>query len=99
MDISPQEEAAQGPSVAVAGYIWVDFGLGTDTGASIRGPESVMGLFALRPSITASDMTHIISISKFLDTTGVVCRTANVFHAISKGLYGQTVYIFPPSAH
>ncbi|KAH6989095.1 amidase signature domain-containing protein [Ilyonectria sp. MPI-CAGE-AT-0026] len=84
--LSPRGSST-GTCVAIAGYDWVDVGIGSDTGGSIRGPASVMGLFALRPSQDPKNMDKILPIIRNIDTPGVVCRNAELFHELSVCLF------------
>lgn len=42
--------SSSGPGAGEGSYPWLDLGLGSDTGGSIRGPSQVQGLFGNRPS-------------------------------------------------
>ncbi|KAH7022136.1 amidase signature domain-containing protein [Ilyonectria destructans] len=84
--LSPRGSST-GTCVALAGYDWVEVGIGSDTGGSIRGPALVMGLFALRPSQDPKNMDKILPIIRNIDTPGVVCRNAELFHELSVCLF------------
>ena len=51
------------------------FGIGTDTGGSIRVPSSVQGLVGIRPSMRLISQDGIIPLAHFQDTAGPMCRT------------------------
>ncbi|KAI0103214.1 amidase signature domain-containing protein [Nemania sp. FL0031] len=84
--LSPRGSST-GTCVALAGYDWVDLGLGSDTGGSIRGPAAVMGLFALRPSQENASMEGILPIISGIDTPGIACRDIALMHKVSKALF------------
>ncbi|KAK3938198.1 glutamyl-tRNA amidotransferase [Diplogelasinospora grovesii] len=84
--LSPRGSST-GTCVALAGYDWVDAGVGSDRGGSIRGPAAVMGLFALRPTQTPKNMHGILPIIRNIDAPGVVCRGAELFHELSVCLF------------
>ncbi|MCX6952796.1 MAG: amidase family protein, partial [Verrucomicrobia bacterium] len=50
------------------------FGLGTDTGGSIRGPSSVNGIAGLKPTLGLNGRGGIIPLSLALDTVGPMAR-------------------------
>ncbi|KAI8623965.1 amidase signature domain-containing protein [Xylariaceae sp. FL1651] len=84
--LSPRGSST-GTCVALAGYDWVELGIGSDTGGSIRGPAAVMGLFALRPTHALTSMDGILPIISSIDTPGVTCRDISLLHDISKDLF------------
>ncbi|KAI1151056.1 amidase signature domain-containing protein [Nemania diffusa] len=84
--LSPRGSST-GTCVALAGYDWVDLGIGSDTGGSIRGPAAVMGLFALRPSQAHANMEGILPIISGIDTPGITCRDIALLHEVSKTLF------------
>ena len=65
-----------GSGVAVAaGY--GTFGLGTDTGGSIRGPAFASGIAALKPTYGLLSRSGIIPLALSLDTGGPMARTVS----------------------
>ncbi len=50
------------------------FGLGTDTGGSIRGPSSSNGIYGLKPTFGLNGRGGIIPLSLALDTVGPMAR-------------------------
>jgi amidase len=63
-----------GTGVAIAaGY--APFGLGTDTGGSVRGPTSVNGLVGLKPTLGLMSRDGIIPLALSLDTAGPMARS------------------------
>lgn len=79
--LSPRGSST-GTCAALAGYDWVDLGIGSDSqssknlslifwliikaGGSIRGPAALMGLFAIRPTPRAANMEGILSIIQYV---------------------------------
>ncbi|GAB1312459.1 hypothetical protein MFIFM68171_02669 [Madurella fahalii] len=87
--LSPRGSST-GTCVALAGYPWCDAGIGSDTGGSIRGPATVMGLFAIRPTHSAERLHGILPISPDMDTPGLVCRDTELFYQLSRHLFSHT---------
>ncbi len=75
-----------GTAAAVAANFGVA-GLGTDTGASIRGPSALQNLVGLRPTLGASSRDGVIPIWMTRDTAGPMTRTVSdaalIFEATS----------------
>ncbi|KAK4178917.1 amidase signature domain-containing protein [Triangularia setosa] len=104
--LSPRGSST-GTCVAVAGYHWCDFGIGSDSrmtpqdqleslkltgklaGGSIRGPASVMGLFALRPTQSLELLPGFLQIIPDIDTPGLTCRDAELFHRVCLHAFGR----------
>ncbi len=63
-------------------------GLGTDTGASIRGPSALQNLVGLRPTLGASSRAGVIPISLTRDTLGPMARTVTDAALIYQATYG-----------
>src|SRR6201993_3414985 len=61
-----------GAAVAAA---FAQFGLGSDTGGSVRGPSSANGIVGLRPTHGLVSRTGIVPISFSLDTAGPMGRS------------------------
>ena len=77
--------SSTGSAVACAGYEWLDFTIGTDTGGSIRRPAGVNGIYGVRSSLDAIFVTgRAFSVSTFLDTVGVFARTASNLQAVTR---------------
>ncbi|KAK0642175.1 amidase signature domain-containing protein [Cercophora newfieldiana] len=84
--LSPRGSST-GTCVALAGYRWCDAGVGTDTGGSIRGPATVMGLYAIRPTHSLKLLPGILPIHRDIDTPGLVCRNPDLFHQLSGHMF------------
>ncbi len=63
-----------GASVAAA---FGQFGLGTDTGGSVRGPSSVNGIVGLKTSYGLVSRAGIVPLSLSLDTAGPMARSVS----------------------
>jgi amidase len=61
-----------GAAVAAA---FAQFGLGTDTGGSIRGPASINGIVSLKPTLGLLSRTGIIPLALSFDTGGPMARS------------------------
>ncbi|KAK6543159.1 hypothetical protein TWF694_007075 [Orbilia ellipsospora] len=66
--------SSTGSAVAVAGYEWVDYAIGTDTCGSIIWPAALQGIFGLRPTLGVSRLEGVMPVSSKLDTLGFFAR-------------------------
>jgi amidase len=69
--------SSSGTAAAVAGGL-VPFGLGTDTGGSIRVPASYCGLVGLRPTHGIISTAGMIALSPGFDTVGWLAADADI---------------------
>lgn len=81
--------SSTGSAVACAGYNWLDFSIGTDTGGSIRHPAGVNGVYGTRPSLNAV-ISRGFSVSPLLDTFGVFARFASTLEAASAVMFNPS---------
>jgi amidase len=65
-----------GSAVAVAAF-HAPFGLGTDTGGSIRGPSTSNGIVGLKPTLGLMSRSGIIPLSLSFDTGGPMARSVS----------------------
>jgi Asp-tRNA(Asn)/Glu-tRNA(Gln) amidotransferase A subunit family amidase len=77
-------------SAAATASRWVDVGLGTDTGGSIRVPASYCGLFGIRPSHGAISTEGLIGLAPRFDTVGWFARTPGVLMDVGRVLLPET---------
>lgn len=64
--------SSTGAGSSTSAHDWLDVGIGSDTGGSIRLPAGVNGLFGIRPSVGAISLDHVMPLSSVLDTPGYV---------------------------
>ncbi|PBI78830.1 Asp-tRNA(Asn)/Glu-tRNA(Gln) amidotransferase A subunit family amidase [Rahnella sp. BIGb0236] len=76
-----------GTAAAVAANFGVA-GLGTDTGASIRGPSALQNLVGLRPTLGASSRDGVIPIWLTRDTLGPIARSVSDAALLYQATYG-----------
>jgi amidase len=67
--------SSSGTAAAVAGGL-VPFGLGTDTGGSIRVPSSYCGLVGLRPTHGSVSAAGVVALAPTFDTVGWIAADA-----------------------
>jgi Asp-tRNA(Asn)/Glu-tRNA(Gln) amidotransferase A subunit family amidase len=73
--------SSSGPAAAVA-LGEAHFGLGTDTGGSIRVPASCCGVFGLRPTHGAVPTAGVVDLAPSYDTVGWLTRDAATLRAV-----------------
>lgn len=76
-----------GTAAAVAAGC-ADFGLGTDTGGSVRIPAACTGLFAFKPSFEAVSAEGLDPLSPSLDHVGLMARSFAILSHAAKVLLG-----------
>ncbi|MBU8542322.1 MULTISPECIES: amidase [Roseomonadaceae] len=74
-----------GSAAAVAAGL-VDFALGSDTGGSVRIPASYCGLFGIRPSWGAVNLTGACPLGPSFDTAGWFAAKASVLRRVGEVL-------------
>ena len=72
LDRSPSGSSGGTGAGIAAGF--AVFGLGTDTGGSIRGPSSACGIAGLKPTLGLNGRSGIIPLALSLDTVGPMAR-------------------------
>jgi len=65
--------SSSGPASAVAAGL-ADFGIGSDTGGSIRAPAAACGLYGLRPTHGLIDITEALPLAPSFDTVGILAQ-------------------------
>ncbi len=83
-DRIPGGSSSGSASATAAGF--VDFSLGTDTGGSVRIPSSYCGLYGIRPTHGAVDISGVIPLAKSFDTVGWMARDAGLLAQVGEVL-------------
>ncbi|KAL9607349.1 MAG: hypothetical protein Q9167_007729 [Letrouitia subvulpina] len=79
--------SSSGSAAAVAGYEWIDIGIGTDTNGSIRRPAQRNGVFGLRPSQGVFPQDGMFTVFKTFDVPGIFARDLNKLRAFASKWY------------
>jgi amidase len=66
---------SSGGTGAAIAAVFAQFGLGTDTASSVRGPSSVNGIVGLKPTTGLMSRNGIVPLSLSLDTGGPMARS------------------------
>jgi len=74
-DLTRGPAGSSGGTGAALAAAFGQFGIGTDTGGSVRGPSSVNGLAGLKPTIGLLSRDGIIPLALSLDTAGPMARS------------------------
>ncbi|THV50889.1 hypothetical protein BGAL_0132g00210 [Botrytis galanthina] len=83
--------SSSGPGAGIGAYDWLDLGIGSDTGGSIRNPSQVNGCFGNRPSHGMVSLDNVMPLSPTLDTAGFLTRDPILWHEAAKVLYGNNI--------
>ncbi|KAK6610825.1 glutamyl-tRNA amidotransferase [Botrytis cinerea] len=83
--------SSSGPGAGIGAYDWLDLGIGSDTGGSIRNPSQVNGCFGNRPSHGLVSLDNVMPLSPTLDTAGFLTRDPILWHEAAKVLYGNNI--------
>ena len=83
--------SSSGPGAGIGAYDWLDIGLGSDTGGSIRNPSEVNGCFGNRPSHGLVTLDGVMPLSPALDTAGFLTRDPFLWHTAAEVLYGINI--------
>ncbi|KAK6345128.1 hypothetical protein TWF718_007057 [Orbilia javanica] len=81
--------SSTGSAVAVAGYEWVDFAVGTDSCGSIIWPAALQGVFGLRPTLGVSELEGVMPYSSVMDTMGFFARDIQAFKLLQRVWYDR----------
>ena len=83
--------SSSGPGAGMGSYDWLDLGLGSDTGGSIRNPSQVNGCFGNRPSHGLVSLDGVMPLSPVLDTAGFLTRDPVLWYTAAKVLYETNI--------
>lgn len=84
-------------SVAAVAAGMVDFGLGSDTGGSVRMPASFCGVYGIRTTHGRIDLAHTMALAPSFDAVGWFARDAEMLAAVGEayGIDGTTETVEP----
>ena len=74
-DLTRGPAGSSGGTGAGIAAVFAQFGLGTDTGGSVRGPSSVNGIVGLKPTLGLMSRDGIIPLALSFDTGGPMARS------------------------
>ncbi|KUJ14563.1 putative Glutamyl-tRNA amidotransferase subunit A [Mollisia scopiformis] len=86
--------SSSGPGAGIGAYDWLDLGLGSDTGGSIRNPAQVNGAFGNRPSHGLVTLDNVMPLSPLMDTAGFITRDASLWKTTGHVLYSNNLFTF-----
>lgn len=76
--------SSTGAAASLAGYAWLDYAIGSDSGGGVREPATFHGLFGLRPSFGSASLQGVHVNSPRYDTAGLFARSLNDLYHITK---------------
>jgi amidase len=74
-DLTRGPSGSSGGTGASIAAVFAQFGLGTDTGGSVRGPASANGIVGLKPTYGLLSRTGIVPLALSFDTGGPLARS------------------------
>jgi amidase len=74
-DLSRGPSGSSGGTGAAIAAVFAQFGLGTDTGGSVRGPSSANGIVGLKPTRGLMSRNGIVPLALSFDTGGPMARS------------------------
>ena len=88
-DISRVTAGSSGGTAAAVAANFGAIGLGTDTGASIRGPASFQALVGIRPTMGLTSRAGVVPVFLDSDVTGPLTRTVADLAAVLQVIAGE----------
>ncbi|GAA5999827.1 uncharacterized protein JCM10292_003760 [Rhodotorula paludigena] len=83
--------SSSGSAASIAGYPWLDFTIGSDTGGSIRFPAGACGLYSLRASWGALSLEGVMPMVGVLDAPGYFARSGGELAKFGKAWFADTL--------
>jgi amidase len=74
-DLGHAPAGSSGGTAAGIASAFAQFGLGTDTKSSVRGPSAINGIVGLRPTLGLLSRSGIVPLSLSFDTVGPIARS------------------------
>jgi amidase len=74
-DLTRGPSGSSGGTGAAIAAVFAQFGLGTDTGGSVRGPSSANGIVGLKPTLGLMSRDGIVPLALSFDTAGPMARS------------------------
>jgi len=84
--------SSSGGGCSIAGYEWLDFAIGSDTGSSMRRPAAVAGVYGQRPSQGLMTLEGVVPLTAAQDTAGVFSRNPYKWSKFSKLWYTPELF-------
>ncbi|MDR3415144.1 MAG: amidase family protein [Nevskia sp.] len=76
-DLTRGPAGSSGGTGAAIAAVFAQFGLGTDTGGSVRGPSSANGIVGLKPTVGLMSRNGIVPLALSFDTGGPMGRSVS----------------------
>ncbi|KAF6817860.1 amidase [Colletotrichum plurivorum] len=84
--------SSAGGACSIAGYDWLDFAIGSDTGQSVRQPAAFAGVYGNRPSQGIMNLDGVMPISHGTDTAGVFARDPRQLAKFARAWYTPSLH-------
>ncbi|CAA7258458.1 unnamed protein product [Cyclocybe aegerita] len=85
--------SSSGSACAVAGYEWLEFGVGSDTRGSVRKPAALVGVYGIRPTHGALPLDGVLPLSEEMDTAGFFARHPMIFDQVARSWYADSLVV------